>query len=97
MARHYKKKTDRQPHTPRKLKKAIGLARDGYSLRVAAKETNVKYGCLYRICKKLKDINSVEDITDTSSCLIAQDPCFRKKWKTLLHNIVWTWLSLAMG
>jgi len=64
MVRNYKKKTDRKPNTPRKLRKGLELLKQGYSLRVAAKEANVNYACLFRLSKKTKDCKTDSEISD---------------------------------
>lgn len=62
MVRQYKKKSTRVKASPTKLKKGLDLIRKGYSLRIAAKETGVQYSCLFRLHKKTKDVESVDDI-----------------------------------
>lgn len=64
MVRNYEKKTNRQPYTPRKCRKALELVRKGYSLRVAAKEANINYGKLFRLHQKTKDSDKIDDVPD---------------------------------
>ncbi|KAK3932672.1 Tigger transposable element-derived protein 6 [Frankliniella fusca] len=54
MVRTYKKKTDRQPISPSKLMKAVKLVEEGWALRAAARQCNVKKSNLWDLLKKVK-------------------------------------------
>ena len=62
MVRNYKKKTDQKVHTPRKLRKALELVKDGLSIRIAAEIANVNRQALFRLHKKTKNEANVDDL-----------------------------------
>lgn len=66
MVRTYKKKTNRTVASPSKLKKGLELIRNGKSLRAAAVECGLNYGCLFRVHKQTKQNENLEIIPKLS-------------------------------
>jgi len=76
MVRNYQKKTDRQLHIPRKLKKALVLLKEGYSIRTAAVEVKVNRGTLFTLWKEKK--MKMSSVASTSVLLMHHSKCLVK-------------------